>query len=98
MFSLRKALGTGGVKKREIIFRVTTSLRMGAFQGIVLSRGHQNLIANFGYAKIDSDVTRLNCLWCCAAITYSKSGNRSHYSVACVIQSKFKHADAVRCL
>jgi len=44
---------------------------------IVLSRGHQNLIANFDSAKINADVAREICSECCAAITYSKSGNRS---------------------
>jgi hypothetical protein len=62
-------------KKREVAFRVVTSLRIGDFQGRPVRQS--NPIANFNYAKIKSDAARLNRLVCCAAITYSKSGNRS---------------------
>jgi len=44
-----------GVKKREIIFRVTTALSMGLSKGLSC---REDITANFNSAKINPDVVR----------------------------------------
>jgi len=61
--------------KREVGFSGDDLPQTEDFQGLSCERTSDR-IADFGYAKINTDVTRLNCSGCCAAITYSKSGNR----------------------